>query len=408
MLPDNRIPQIHQFLKDFVSNDELTEICYINFRAVHRQFADGMALGPKILRLLDYCERQGQIDELLHVLEKNYPKRYEERLAALALTPVVPKPKYNPPNIPEPTPSAVSLGLKTAAESGSGLPDFRQFIITIRNTSRPVHLAIPGVLLVVALYLWGAASFWPDTTQIRLADGMVMVYAPPGTFMMGRDSSGSDEFPAHQVTLTEGFWIDQTEVTNEQYGQCVAEGNCAVSLHANDSSWNEPNHPVVGVSWHDAVDYCTWAGGQLPTEAQWEYAARGPDNLVYPWGDAFDGEKTNFCDTNCSFDWKESDWDDGYATTAPVGRYLDGRSWVGAVDVVGNVWEWVADWYDSNYYEMSSAENPTGPDDGDYKVLRGGSWYHNAVNVRADLRHNAVPDFRFSDIGFRCTAGPGV
>ena len=127
------------------------------------------------------------------------------------------------------------------------------------------------------------------------------------------------------------------------------------------------DHPVVLVSWTDADAYCSWAGGTLPSEAQWEYAARGPDNLLYPWGKLFAvaGSHANFCDQNCPLDWKEEGIDDGFAQTAPVGSYEDGASWVGALDLAGNVWEWVNDWYGESYYNTSSQDNPSGPDSGD-------------------------------------------
>jgi serine/threonine-protein kinase len=238
-----------------------------------------------------------------------------------------------------------------------------------------------------------------------------MVYVPPGTFEMGSDEGDpdafDDEFPRHNVTLTEGFWIDRTEVTNQQYGRCVADGSCALPPFANDSRFNAADEPVVGVSWEDASGYCTWAGGQLPSEAQWEYAARGTDGGLYLWGNTFDGSKLNFCDTHCSYDWKDGNLDDGYALTAPVGSYQAGASWAGALDMAGNVWEWVNDWYDPDYYENSAAEDPAGPDSGDTKVLRGGSWVNPAAFVRVAGRSDDPPDTESVSLGFRCSSRPG-
>jgi formylglycine-generating enzyme required for sulfatase activity len=211
---------------------------------------------------------------------------------------------------------------------------------------------------------------------------MVMVYVPGA------------EFPQHEVTLS-SFWIDRTEVTNTMYENCVADGACQASSYADDSNFNEADYPVVGVSWNDADTYCAWVGGQLPTEAQWEYAARGDDGRLYPWGN-----ELPTCDlaqfSGCG------------SLTVPVGSFSPaGDSWVGAADMAGNVWEWVADWYDSDYYEISPADNPTGPASGDYKVLRGGSWNRNPIYLRVATRVNADPDLRPGNFGFRCAVPPG-
>jgi formylglycine-generating enzyme required for sulfatase activity len=166
-------------------------------------------------------------------------------------------------------------------------------------------------------------------------------------------------------------------------------------------------HPVIMVTWYGSNAYCQWVGGQLPTEAQWEYAARSSGGNIFPWGDDFEGTRLNYCDNNCEFDWKDETVDDGYARTAPVGSYPAGDSWVGAQDMAGNVWEWTADWYEANYYESSPINNPTGPAIGDFKVLRGGSWDNNPYVVRGANRSVNAPDFRFSVVGFRCVVEPG-
>lgn len=233
-----------------------------------------------------------------------------------------------------------------------------------------------------------------------------MVYVPARTFPMGSDpaldlDAESDEQPQHEVTL-DGFWIDRTEVTNEQYMLCVQDGSCHASSYANNISFNGDTLPVVGVNWFDAIAYCSWAGGQLPTEAQWEYAARGDDGRLYPWGSIFDGQMLNFCDTNCQQEWKDDSYNDGYALTAPVGSYPAGDSWVGAADMAGNVWEWVVDWYDDGYYTNSPDSNPTGPENDDVKVGRGGSWINNIPFVRSANRHYAYPMLVYNSIGFRC------
>ncbi len=233
------------------------------------------------------------------------------------------------------------------------------------------------------------------STWIRPADEMVMLYAEAGTFMMGSDpdvdsDAAADEQPQHEVTLN-GFWIDKTEVTNAQYILCVADDTCRASDYADDSAYNGDKYPVVGVSWDDAHTFCEWAGAQLPTEEQWEYAARGEDGRLYPWGN-----ETPTCDLvqigGCS------------GTTMSVGTFSPaGDSWIGASDMAGNVWEWTADWYQP-YPENREEDNQYYG--AEYKVLRGGSWGSVARRVRSAYRLLSTPSDRYDYIGFRCAA-PG-
>ena len=254
-------------------------------------------------------------------------------------------------------------------------------------------------------------------TWTRPADGMEMVFVPGGEFQMGSTDDEVEqafqvckeynpgckrewferEQPMHAVALDD-FWLDRTEVTNAQYRRCVATGVCSTSRYENDSNWNGDSQPVVGVDWNDAQTYCQWAGARLPTEAEWEYAARGPEGRVYSWGDAFDGTKLNFCDKNCDTSWDKS-VDDGYALTAPVGSYPDGASWIGALDMAGNVYEWVVDRFGD--YPSGKQVNPTGPASGDYRVLRGGSWNLSSYDVRGAYRWDNT-DYRNPAVGFRC------
>ena len=234
-------------------------------------------------------------------------------------------------------------------------------------------------------------------TWTRPADGMVMVYVPAGEFEMGSIGGDDDEQPVHTVAL-DGFWIDRTEVTKAQYEQCVAAGACTPCY--GDSAYDD--YPAIYVTWYQAETYCGWAGGRLPTEAEWEYAARGPEARVFPWGDEFDGTRLNFCDANCERDWADETVDDGYAETAPVGSYPAGASWCGAQDMAGNVWEWVADSYASDYYGRSPSQNPTGPSSWEYRGLRGGSWGFDPYYVRGANRDCFVPSNTYGHIGLRC------
>lgn len=229
------------------------------------------------------------------------------------------------------------------------------------------------------------------STQISPVDAMTQVYVPAGSFLMGSADGGTDEQPVHEVYL-DAFWIDQTEVTNAQYGLCVQEDVCA--LPTDPSSFNDilyAHHPVIFVDWKAAQTYCQWAGRRLPTEAEWEKAARGTDGRIYPWGNESDCSRANF-------------WDcPQFETTSPVGSYGDrGVSPYGAYDMAGNVWEWVFDWYAPDYYQDSPTRNPTGPTSGIYHVWRGGSWNCNQTSARSAGRGNFNPDYWRDLIGFRC------
>jgi formylglycine-generating enzyme required for sulfatase activity len=315
---------------------------------------------------------------------------------------VTAKEEPKPPTAP-PVPKAVpkkGLTLSVGALLASGL----------------VLLTIVGIIIFAVS---GGLShlFAPAPTVAP----MEMVHVPAGEFTMGSTDAEVDsalalcnevkdcerswfenEQPQHTVYL-DAFYIDKTEVTNAQYRKCVEAGAC-------DAPWNTiyydkadyAQHPVVFVGWNDADAYCQWEGKRLPTEAEWEKAARGTDGWTYPWGNTFDGSRLNFCDRNCKLDQRDSDADDGYAQTAPVGSYPDGASPYGALDMAGNVWEWVADWYDNGYYASSPESNPGGPGAGDVRMVRGGSWGADAAYVRAADRDSAPPDGMHQSVGFRC------
>ena len=235
-------------------------------------------------------------------------------------------------------------------------------------------------------------------------DGAILLYVPEGEFLMGSKDNAIPSFdhekPQHSVKL-DAFWIDQTEVTNKQYHACVSDKGC--DPPSDISSFTRLNYyenaqyddfPVIYVDWFQANAYCSWAGRELPTEAQWEKAARGIDARIYPWGN--DAPNKNLLNYNSIV-----------GDTTKVGNYETGKSFYGAYDMAGNVWEWVNDWYDKTYYRSSPSLNPSGPSSGQIKVLRGGSWKNDyVVSVRTAFR---FPDNDFASrdsYGFRCARSP--
>jgi formylglycine-generating enzyme required for sulfatase activity len=226
-------------------------------------------------------------------------------------------------------------------------------------------------------------------TWTRPTDEMVMVYVPAVEFEMGSDRQ-SDEQPVHTVAL-DTFWIDQTEVTNGQYRQCVEAEACDAPVstcsYAHNVCYGDSavdDYPVLWVTWHQAGAYCEWVGARLPTEAEWEYAGRGPEGRVYPWGNTFDDTKLNY----------------EAIDTTPVGSLPGGASWCGAQDLAGNAAEWVSDWYGK--YPSERQENPEGPSEGVGRVIRGGGYFSTQPAVRSAARGAFSPNDALQFAGFRC------
>ncbi len=222
-------------------------------------------------------------------------------------------------------------------------------------------------------------------------DGSMLIYVPPAEFVMG---NGGFDAPEHSVTLA-GFWIYQTEVTNRMYAQCVAVGSCEPpAQELGGPVYSNPeyaNHPVVGVTWDQSQAYCSWAQGRLPTEAEWEKAARGLDANLYPWGNdepACDFLNFAYC----------------LGHTSEVDAYPDSDSPYGLFDMAGNVFEWVGDWYSEAYYNEAPLDNPTGPDSGQFRVVRGSSFETDPDQAQSALRHFLAPSQHRRDTGFRCVA----
>ncbi len=230
----------------------------------------------------------------------------------------------------------------------------------------------------------------PGQARENPRDGLKYVWIPPGTFMMGcspgDNECEADEKPAHQVAITKGFWVGQTEVTVAAYSRFVESTGTQMPAAPNfNADWNDQDTPIVNVSWDDATAFCGGAGGRLPTEAEWEYAARGGSTEArygpldeVAWYTYNSGQKTNNV---------------GQKRANAFGLY----------DMLGNVWEWVHDWYDEKYYQSGPSQDPAGPASGQMHVLRGGSWYVSPRDVRVSYRNWFGPGSRLgNDVGFRC------
>jgi serine/threonine protein kinase len=316
------------------------------------------------------------------------------------------------------TPTATAA-LSTSVPASTNTPNIPNTPIQVTTPTIPVPTMTAGARMV------------------SVTDTMTLLYIPAGNFLLGSAESDTlaheDERSQLSVYL-DAYWIDQTEVTVAQFQDFVnaaeyqtdAERGCCQGRYAKpggdvfapgtffvkNASWKLPEgtlaqealprQPVVQVSWNDAAAYCQWAGRRLPTEAEWDKAARGPQSLIYPWGNDFDGGRLNFCDKNCAGNWRDRTADDGFGRMSNVGTFAEGASEYGLWDMSGNVREWVHDFYDFRGYYRYPTENPTGPATGETHVMRGGSWLDSADRVRVEAREAGVPDSRSDVVGFRC------
>jgi formylglycine-generating enzyme required for sulfatase activity len=242
------------------------------------------------------------------------------------------------------------------------------------------------------------AQFIPEDSGCVAAPAPVegMVRVPAGPFLRGSLEGYHDERPQRQITL-DAFWIDLYEVTVAEYRACVEAEVCeAPAVGTSYHNWGRPDrdkHPVNGVSWQQAVTFCQWKGKRLPTEAEWEKAARGVDGRLFPWGDEA---------ASCALTvMTQEERGCGQDRTWEVGSHPRGKSLYGAHDMAGNVWEWVADWYSPTAYADAPAANPRGPERGRLRVHRGGAWFNTGASLRAAMR-NAEPPQSGGYIGFRC------
>jgi len=327
--------------------------------------------------------------------------------AALELTPS-----------PVDEPEATAAPLATAAELATAAPLATDAPAAVEPTKAPEE-AQPTE----------TQALDPDSMRVAESDGMVQVFVPEGEFRMGSSEAElaalrslcptceeeelADQSPQRTVFL-DAFWMDQSEVTNAQFGKFVTQTGYQTTAERNGfsyvlnldraafdqvsgASWrdlrSQADVPVVHVSWDDAVAYCEWAGRRLPTEAEWEKAARGPDGWLFPWGDELPTRQlANYYELGAKLE--------------PVGRFPQGNSYYQAWDMAGNAIEWVADFYAANYYSNMPLENPAGPPYGDGRVYRGGGWSsrlaYELYSLAASGRRWNYPNLSRDNLGFRC------
>ncbi len=243
-------------------------------------------------------------------------------------------------------------------------------------------------------------TFLMGSTVVEIAHAQSLCTLEP----IGRECPEqifADAYPPHEVYLSD-VWIDRTEVTVARYRRCVSAGHCLEPPYASGASrFDRPELPVVMVTWSDAAAFCAWTGGRLPTEAEWERAARGLRGRRYPWGNLWNAALVN----HGKLSWDELDPSDGFLELSPVASFPDGRTPDGFADLAGNAEEWVADYYAPRYTE-GSVMNPRGPSAGEERVVRGGAYVHGRPFLRAASRQHDLPSMRRPWRGFRCAKDP--
>ena len=311
-------------------------------------------------------------------------------------------PQQSPTALPTPTPAATATPEPTSTPQPS-------------PTSLPPVITVPGGSMTLV-----AGGFF----QMGAAADALLATCETFSADCRRDWFTSAE-PVHTV-LVAPFYLDTYEVTNAAYVEflnaiggevAVCQGQACLDPDQSRIGWDNgtatvavdrAQSPATGATWYGAAAFCAWRDARLPTEAEWEKAAAWDDAAAaahrFPWGDDFHGQRLNFCDATCAAEHANVAWNDGYAVAAPVGNYEDGRGPSGHYDLAGNVWEWVADWYDPAYYATSPDADPTGPETGEQKVVRGGSWYDTATFTLSAVRLSSPPTNADATLGFRCAA----
>jgi formylglycine-generating enzyme required for sulfatase activity len=300
---------------------------------------------------------------------------------------------------------------------------------TATNTPEPTDLPEPTETAVPPTATPEPTAVEPEgpalgSTRVSEADQMVEVYIPAGEFIMGTNDNEAitttvggrayPEIPAHTVYL-DSYWIDKYEVSNGQYALCVEAGACQPPFIPTSYSRKEyygnpeySNYPVIWVKWEMARTYCEWADRRLPTEAEWEKAARGTDGRKYPWGnepsfrDPAFGERLNLCDVNCPKDFANPLYNDGYADTSPVGNYPAGASPYGVMDMAGNVWEWNGSFIAPYPYDASDGREAA--EGNEERSWRGAAFANGYWWVRSSVRYRSVINYWYYNLGFRCAS----
>jgi iron(II)-dependent oxidoreductase len=250
-----------------------------------------------------------------------------------------------------------------------------------------------GVLLATPPPRTGGSPSHDVPAVTNAKDGLEYVSIPAGRFEMGCVPADitceANEKPRHHVELTKAFWMGRTLVTVGAYQRYARAAGRAMPAQP---SWQHADHPMVDVSWKDAQAFCQWSGGRLPSEAEWEYAARGgKSGLAYSFGDEITHDEGNYDETGGKDVWTH---------TSPVTAFAPNG--MGLYDMAGNVFEWCADWYERDYYSRSPVSDPSGPEAGSVRVVRGGSWNHYRWRMRPSFRFYAGPSFHSVTYGFRC------